>query len=98
MIQPADEFHAGVKYAREAVIEFIESHIVDDKDLLTLTELIAEIKHWEAQDTKYSMRRFATGGEDKFADLVLDLRIGNLNKELADMQNIINKIKKDLGL
>jgi hypothetical protein len=61
MRQPADEFKNGVKYAREAIIKFIEQHTEGDREFLTITELAKEIRHWESQDKEYHMRDFASG-------------------------------------
>jgi hypothetical protein len=56
-LQPGDEFHKGVKYARQQMRDFINEH----DGILTLQELIKEIDHWESKDTEYSLRDFATG-------------------------------------
>lgn len=61
MKTPANEFHNGVKHARQQVIAFIEQHIDGEHEFLTLAELIKEIKHWESKDTEYSLRAFDTG-------------------------------------
>lgn len=92
MINPADDFHAGVRHARNQIIGFIQQHMDEDKDYLTLSELILEIEHWESKDTKYSMRNFVTGDEQKFSDLTFDIRMNNLHKELNELGKIIKSL------
>lgn len=93
MTQPADEFHAGVRWCRKHIIEFIKQHMDDEKDYLTLSELIAEIEHWESKDTQYSMRNFVSGEEEKLSDLTFELRMNHLHKELKDLGQIIKNIE-----
>jgi hypothetical protein len=42
-------FEAGVQYARNQLLEFLNSHY-DLGDILTLGEIIHELNHWEIQD------------------------------------------------
>jgi hypothetical protein len=40
---------AGVQYARNQVLEFLNAHH-DLGDILTLEEVITEVEHWEIRD------------------------------------------------
>ncbi|CAB4149631.1 hypothetical protein UFOVP546_14 [uncultured Caudovirales phage] len=42
-------FMAGVEYARNQVLEFLNAHH-DLGDILTLEEVITEVEHWEIKD------------------------------------------------
>jgi hypothetical protein len=52
-------FEAGVQYARNQLLEFLNSHY-DLGDILTLGEIIHELNHWEIKD--YSSLRGLSDG------------------------------------
>jgi hypothetical protein len=52
-------FEAGVQYARNQVLEFLNSHY-DLGDILTLGEIIHELNHWEIKDYE-TLRGLADG-------------------------------------
>ena len=52
-------FEAGVQYARNQLLEFLNSHY-DLGDILTLGEIIHELNHWEITD--YSTLRGLADG------------------------------------
>ena len=52
-------FEAGVQYARNQLLEFLNSHY-DLGDILTLDEIIKELNHWEIKDYE-TLRGLADG-------------------------------------
>lgn len=52
-------FEAGVQYARNQLLEFLNSHY-DLGDILTLEEIIHEVNHWEIKDYE-TLRGLADG-------------------------------------
>jgi hypothetical protein len=52
-------FEAGVQYARNQLLEFLNAHY-DLGDILTLGEIIKELNHWEIKD--YSTLRGLADG------------------------------------
>ena len=66
----------GVRYAREQVVEFLESHQAHG-DILTLDEVIKELNYWKVLDTE-QLRGLSDGevasiySMDKSEDLCQD--------------------------
>jgi hypothetical protein len=52
-------FQAGVQYARNQLLEFLNAHY-DLGDILTTKEIIHELNHWEIKDYE-SLRGLADG-------------------------------------
>jgi hypothetical protein len=52
-------FEAGVQYARNQLLEFLNAHY-DLGDILTLGEIIKELDNWEIKDST-TMRGLADG-------------------------------------
>jgi hypothetical protein len=88
-------FRAGMEHTRNDIIKFLEDHS-EDKDLLTLAEVIAEIRHWQKQDSDYNLRAISDGElwtlplplasiETRLA--MVDIQIATLGKIVDEIEN-----------
>lgn len=93
-------FRAGMEHTRNDLIKFLEDHS-EDKDLLTLAEVIAEIKHWQKQDTQFNIRAISDGElwtlplplasiETRLA--MVDVQISTLGKMVNEIEAEANRI------
>ncbi len=94
-------FRSGVEHARESLIEFLESHIDDERDLLTLAEVVKEIKHWQSLDEQYGLKSIADGQRWglplPLADIESRLELVNIQiQTLAKVADEIEQKAKDL--